>query len=228
MKAALIAAVALSILYSPAALAKGSGGGHGGGHGGGQSGGHSATHGTHASGGAHSGTAQHPGAVAAHERGTRPTIGTAVPRSGATDLFRATPFTYAPVYVPRYRVFGFGHASYYNSLWPIYSIGSAYEISPCATSDCLGLPEDTYAAAAAEPEPIGNLRVDVQPMSAQIFVDGYFVGTVDDFYHTLAGLSLSPGAHRLEFRAPGYATLTVDVLIEANRTITYRGTLQKE
>jgi len=76
-------------------------------------------------------------------------------------------------------------------------------------------------------EATGLLRLDVQPMDAQIFVDGYFVGTVMDFFQTREGLNLQPGPHHLEFRAPDYETLAVDVQIEPNRTITYRATLKR-
>jgi hypothetical protein len=242
MKAAPIAVIVVFFLCSPAAvpvaLAKGGGhggGGQSGGHAGGQSGGHAAaTHGSpssgsHASGGSRAGTSAPPTSAApAHERCTRPATGTAVPRANTTDVFRATPFTYAPVYRTPYRVFGFVHPYSYGSLWPLYAVGSAYALSPCATVDCPGLPDETAAVAVEEPQNVGNLRLDVQPASAQVFVDGYFVGTVDDFYHTLAGLSLSAGPHHLEFRAPDYETLAVDVMIDANRTITYRATLHKE
>jgi hypothetical protein len=43
----------------------------------------------------------------------------------------------------------------------------------------------------------------------------------------LAGLRIGRGVHRLELTASGYETLTVDVSIEANRTITYRAEMRR-
>jgi hypothetical protein len=69
------------------------------------------------------------------------------------------------------------------------------------------------------------VRLDVQPAFAQIVVDGEYVGTVEDF-RSLAGLEIAAGLHRVEFRAPGYDPLVVDVRIAAGRVITYRGALK--
>lgn len=72
----------------------------------------------------------------------------------------------------------------------------------------------------------GSLHVEVAPNIAQMYVDGFFVGTVEDVARLGAGLDLSAGWHRLEFRAPGYMTPAVNVTIEANRTLNYRGELK--
>jgi len=69
------------------------------------------------------------------------------------------------------------------------------------------------------------MRLEVQPAFAQIFVDGEYVGTVEDL-HSATGLLIAAGVHRVEFRAPGYEPLVVDVRIAAGRWITYRGALK--
>jgi hypothetical protein len=71
----------------------------------------------------------------------------------------------------------------------------------------------------------GYLQMDVQPPTAQVYVDGTFMGSVDDFRKLIPGRALDAGPHRIEVRAPGYETLTFDVMIFANETITYRNTL---
>lgn len=69
----------------------------------------------------------------------------------------------------------------------------------------------------------GSVRLDVQPAGMlQLYVDGYYVGTHNDFN---GELELEAGAHTIEIRAPGYETLTFDVRIAAQRLITYRGAL---
>src|SRR5262249_6885309 len=71
----------------------------------------------------------------------------------------------------------------------------------------------------------GNLRLSVAPDTAQVYVDGFYVGTVEDISHLEPGLDIAAGWHRLEFRAPGYVTPAVNVTIEAGRTLDYRAQL---
>jgi len=73
----------------------------------------------------------------------------------------------------------------------------------------------------------GALRIKVKPREASVYVDGYFAGHVDDFDGVLQRLHLSPGPHRIEVRLPQYETLSFDVQIEPDHTVTYRGELQK-
>jgi hypothetical protein len=73
----------------------------------------------------------------------------------------------------------------------------------------------------------GALRIKVTPRDAAVYVDGYFVGHVDDFDGVLQKLHLSPGPHRLELRDSNYESLTFDVRIDSAQTITYRGEMKK-
>jgi len=75
--------------------------------------------------------------------------------------------------------------------------------------------------------PTGGLRLRVEPADAEVFVDGYSAGIVDDFNGRFQRLKLAAGPHRVEIRAPGYEPLVIDVNIEPNRTTEYRGTLQR-
>ena len=68
------------------------------------------------------------------------------------------------------------------------------------------------------------MRLRVEPRNAQVFVDGYFVGTVDDF-DSGRGLPLESGPQSIEIRADGYESLQVKVLILPDETITYEGNL---
>jgi hypothetical protein len=69
----------------------------------------------------------------------------------------------------------------------------------------------------------GSLRLKVKPGNAQVFVDGYFVGTVDSFDGVFQRLSVEAGAHKIELRADGYQTTTLDVMVIPNDTVTYEG-----
>ena len=64
------------------------------------------------------------------------------------------------------------------------------------------------------------MRLRIRPRDAQVFVDGYFAGYVDDFDGNFQSLRLEQGGHKLEVRMPGFQTLTLDIHIQPNRTIT--------
>jgi len=72
---------------------------------------------------------------------------------------------------------------------------------------------------------IGDLRLKVWPRHAHVYVDGYFVGQVDDFDGTFQRLRLEEGPHTIEVRAPGYESLIFEVLILPGETVTYEGDL---
>lgn len=74
---------------------------------------------------------------------------------------------------------------------------------------------------------IGGLRLKVTPRYAQVFVDGYYVGTVDEFDGIFQRMNLDVGPHSIEIRADGYVPLVFDVRILIAQTITYRGELQR-
>jgi len=65
----------------------------------------------------------------------------------------------------------------------------------------------------------GTLRLDVEPRSTQVFVDGFYAGSVAEINDR--GLALGAGWHRLVFRSPGYETASANVTVQANRTTTY-------
>jgi hypothetical protein len=74
--------------------------------------------------------------------------------------------------------------------------------------------------------PTGALRLRVGPKHAQVLVDGYYAGVVDDFDGITQGLTLEDGPYHIEIVAPGYETLEFDVRIIPGRKITYRGELR--
>jgi hypothetical protein len=92
---------------------------------------------------------------------------------------------------------------------------------------------DTYVTSQVpEPDPIdeepamGRLVLDVQPALAQVFVDGYYVGTADDFNANRGGLLLETGAHRIDLAAPDHEQNTFDVRISPNQFVTYQQVLK--
>jgi hypothetical protein len=82
-----------------------------------------------------------------------------------------------------------------------------------------------YPSQSADDD--GALRIKVKPRKASVYVDGYFVGHVDDFDGVLQRLHLSSGPHRIEIRQSEYESLTFDVNIVRDETVTYHGELRK-
>ena len=68
----------------------------------------------------------------------------------------------------------------------------------------------------------GGVRITNAPRDAAVYVDGYYVGTVDNFDGTFQRLNLEPGAHHVEIAPQGAERTAVDVNIQPGQTITYR------
>ena len=73
----------------------------------------------------------------------------------------------------------------------------------------------------------GDLCFDVTPKDAQVYVDGYYVGTARDWEGRRQRLTLAPGAHRVELQAADYEPAQFDITIESRQTTTYRGALTR-
>jgi hypothetical protein len=71
--------------------------------------------------------------------------------------------------------------------------------------------------------PTGEIRLQVRPRHAEVFVDGYYAGRVDEFDGFIQSLRLEEGPYTIEIVAPGYQPLLFDVRILPGRKITYRG-----
>jgi hypothetical protein len=79
----------------------------------------------------------------------------------------------------------------------------------------------------SEGRPTGGLQLDVEPRRALVYVDGWFVGVVDEFSGYYHHLDLAAGQHRIELVASDYDPLVVGVMVSPGRTTTYRGSLNR-
>ncbi len=77
-------------------------------------------------------------------------------------------------------------------------------------------------ALPLEEQPYGFLQLRIVPATAEVLVDGYYIGSADDVRRMGVGRPLEPGPHRVEVRAPGYETVTFEVRIVPEETIVYR------
>jgi len=148
-------------------------------------------------------------------------VGTAVPR-GTTP---ANPGVNPPIWVPGGYYPGYGYGYGYYDPYSYYGgygyYGGYYD--PWYG----GVPVDTQGAFSSSSSDEGSLRLKIKPRQAEVYVDGYYVGLVDDFDGMFQRLHLDSGPHRIEVRAPGFETLDFDVRITPEHTTTYEGELKK-
>jgi hypothetical protein len=153
-------------------------------------------------------------------------------RSGPRDLYQSPdgsdrfqhlsqypvpPVVRPPIYFPGpyYSPFGYG-----------YGYGSPYETSMAETYR--SVMAETYLRRQRDAaRGSGALILEDVPGSAQVLVDGYYVGLAEEFGSGGRVLSLDTGPHRIELRAAGYETQTFSVRIEPNGTVRYRGDMQR-
>ncbi|MEZ5318054.1 MAG: PEGA domain-containing protein [Vicinamibacterales bacterium] len=58
-----------------------------------------------------------------------------------------------------------------------------------------------------------SLRIDAKPRDAQVFVDGYSAGVVDQYDGIFQRLNLEPGGHDLTLYLPGFQTVTESIYL---------------
>jgi hypothetical protein len=160
-------------------------------------------------------------------RGDRPATGSAVtrgPGGGGRPPSSGYPGYYPPYWGGDYWYwypYGYGYP-----YWGSFGLGFFYYdcwywgYGPCGFSGYYG------GGGYAQADNSGSLKLKVKPRHAEVYVDGYYSGVVDNFDGSFQKLKLQSGGHRVEIRAEGYETLVFDVLIPPWETITYTGALK--
>lgn len=72
-----------------------------------------------------------------------------------------------------------------------------------------------------DPDQYGRVDTDVSPEATEVYLDGTYIGSADDFDGYPDFLYLEPGTYELEFRHPSYETLKKKVQIRAGQAIRY-------
>ena len=175
-------------------------------------------------------------------QGDNPRTGTAIARSplppatsppqwGISPGRRSAVTVARPYYYAPYAYYPYSSRYYYPRHYYPYGYGAfglgffyydPYRWAPGYTSYYGG-----YYQAPVSTFDIGELRLDVSPRHAQVLVDGYFAGQVDDFDGAFQAIKLQAGTYRIEITAPGYETLTFDVRITPGQKIRYQGELRR-
>lgn len=76
-------------------------------------------------------------------------------------------------------------------------------------------------------EPESNLRLNVKPKDASVYVDGYFAGKVEEFNGRFQRLHLLPGEHEITVYLDGYRSLKQRLYLSPNATRTIDGALER-
>jgi hypothetical protein len=175
--------------------------------------------------------------------GHGPAVGRAVPRSGGSrvDGVRGgsrvivspriggrAPLRsfYYPYYAYRpglslgfYGLYGYGYPYGYASPYGAYGYSYGY-YPPGYGYGGYGYSGYGYEAGGYGGAAYGAVRIQGAPRDAQVYVDGYYAGIVDDFDGAFQRLTLEDGAHQIEIRAPGIPPAAFDVNIQPGKTIT--------
>ncbi len=179
-------------------------------------------------------------------RGGRPVSGTATERTtpiGGQGGYGHNRYYYDPFYYPYYGYPYYGYP-YRAGYYPGFGLGFGYGLGlgwpmfydpwydPWYSS--YGYGGYGYGGGGGYTGGVqygsadsGHVRLKVKPRHAKVYVDGYFVGEVDQFDGAFQKLALNGGRHKVEIKADGYETAEFDVLITPDETVTYQGELKK-
>jgi hypothetical protein len=77
------------------------------------------------------------------------------------------------------------------------------------------------------PKVTAQLKIDVQPDRAAVFVDDRFLGHAGELGGAFHAMLLSPGAHRIKVELPGYQSFETDVTLVAGQKSVVKTNLSK-
>jgi hypothetical protein len=135
-------------------------------------------------------------------------------RRGAVVPSRIYPYAYGG--------FGLGYF-YYDPFWNPWGPWGGGWGGPW------GYPGGAYGYyGGGHRDDFGKVRLDVKgPRDAQVLVDGYYAGTLDDFDGAFQGLELESGTYRIEVESEGFEPLSFDTRVTDGRKITLHGALRR-
>jgi hypothetical protein len=148
-----------------------------------------------------------------------------VPRGSVPQPVNVQPVVISLPYYGGFSPWGFaglGFGSYYGGLYdPFGPWYSGYYGS-------YGYPYgSTYPVSSSTFGFDGALRLKVKPRTAQVYVDGYYAGIVDDFDGTFQRLRLPPGQHEITIYLSGYHTVRQHIFTTPDNTFKLKYDMEK-
>ena len=86
---------------------------------------------------------------------------------------------------------------------------------PVAANAQWGYPFPPYPAYHPV-APDSSIRLDVEPQDAEVYVDGYYAGVVDEFDGVFQRLRVTPGQHEIVIYRDGYRSIRQQVFANPN------------
>jgi hypothetical protein len=71
-----------------------------------------------------------------------------------------------------------------------------------------------------------SVRLQVTPREAEVYIDGYYAGQVDNFDGTFQRLNIEPGEHELQLFMPGHRSFTQKIYVQPTSTFRVRHTME--
>jgi hypothetical protein len=145
---------------------------------------------------------------------------------------------YGGYYYPRYYYpysfyFGFGYPYYYPyyygyGYYPYYYGYRPYGYYPPAPYYYGGYPAygEAYAPPYADRASLGAVAVKVKPKTAEVWLDGSYVGVAESFDGFPGYLWIAPGSHHIAVIQDGFANLERDIQVSAGHVIELEQRLQ--
>jgi PEGA domain len=122
------------------------------------------------------------------------------------------PYYYRPYYYSSFYpgYYGFYGSGFYNPyFWRSSGFGYGYGYGQYPYPPYYGPYYDNT----------GSARLQVTPRNTQVYIDGYFVGVVDNFDGNLQRLNVEAGEHELQLYLEGHRTFTQKVLFGRGTTL---------
>jgi hypothetical protein len=97
----------------------------------------------------------------------------------------------------------YGYGPYYQVQIPIYGRGRGYGYDRS-----------------------GSVRLQVSPRQSEVFVDGYYAGTVDDFDGAFQRLNIESGEHEIQVYLAGYRSFTQRFYLQPGKSFNIKHTME--
>lgn len=124
------------------------------------------------------------------------------------------PYYYRPFFYPYYSPFYFGFGAFYDSFDGWY---------PYAGYPYGGYPYPPYSYYGRV---WSSARIEVKPREAQVYLDGYYVGVVDQFDGVFQRLDVPTGEHELVIYMPGFQSIRERTLFRPGQTYHFKQVMQ--
>jgi len=139
------------------------------------------------------------------------------PRGRTVIVGRSYPYYYRPYY-------SYFYADPFWYGYPWFGAGYAYGYGAYGYQYPIG-PYGYGAYRYAERD--SAVRFDVEPNNAEVFVDGYYAGIVDDFDGVFQRLRVPPGQHEITLYLDGYKTAHQQVYLTVDSTFRIRFNMER-